>query len=104
MASKTLTRAMDFSLDYAAALSVMPSQHFGEFGVIAGKRYDKVVGINLAGGQSAHAFVDRTTGDVYKAAGWSAPAKIIKGNLRDEDRRADLLARAEKSSGYLYSN
>lgn len=104
MATKTLTRAMDFSLDYAEALCGMASQHFAEFAVIAGKRYDKVVGINPAGGQSAHAFVDRTTGDVYKAAGWSAPAKTLKGNVRDDDRRADLIARAAKSSAYLYSN
>jgi len=30
-----------------------------------------------------YAFIDRTTGDVFKAASWSAPAKGARGNLFD---------------------
>ncbi|SDK44702.1 DUF7717 family protein [Bradyrhizobium ottawaense] len=33
---------------------------------------------------SAFAFVDKKTGDVLKAAGWSTPAKHARGNVFDE--------------------
>ena len=32
-------------------------------------------------GRSVHCFIDNATGDVYKAAGWKAPAKGIRGNI-----------------------
>lgn len=33
---------------------------------------------------SVHSFVDKTTGDVFKAAGWKGPAKGARGNVHDE--------------------
>jgi hypothetical protein len=33
--------------------------------------------------RSAHAFLDRASGDVLKAAGWKAPAKGARGNIFD---------------------
>lgn len=33
---------------------------------------------------SAHAFIDRTTGDVLKPATWKAPAKHARGNIFDD--------------------
>lgn len=33
--------------------------------------------------RSAHAFIDRTTGDVLKPAGWKTPAKGVRGNIHD---------------------
>lgn len=43
-----------------------------------GKRYAKIV-VN----GSARAFIDIETGDIYKSASWSQPAKGIRGNLFD---------------------
>lgn len=34
--------------------------------------------------RSAHAFIDKTTGDVLKPAGWKTPAKGSRGNIHDE--------------------
>jgi hypothetical protein len=34
--------------------------------------------------RSAWAFVDKTTGDVLKAASWKKPAKHARGNIFDE--------------------
>lgn len=34
---------------------------------------------------SAHAFVDKTNGDVLKPASWKAPAKGARGNIFDAD-------------------
>lgn len=49
-----------------------------------GKRYVKVVkGTPGTDGKSVFCFVERSTGDVYKAASWKAPAKGIRGNIRN---------------------
>jgi len=44
-----------------------------------GKRY-----VKLIRNGSVHCFVDKTNGDVLKAAGWKAPAKHARGNIFDE--------------------
>lgn len=50
-----------------------------------GKRYYKICrsrdGINPT---SAYAFVDKSTGDLYKPASWNAPAIHIRGNINDD--------------------
>ena len=33
---------------------------------------------------SVHAFVDKNTGEVYKPAGWKAPAKHVRFDMRDD--------------------
>lgn len=45
---------------------------------VMGTRYIKILR-----GNSAHAFIDRSNGDVLKAASWRAPAKHARGNLYD---------------------
>ena len=48
---------------------------------------------------SAYAFVDKVTGEVYKAASWSAPAKGVRGTV------AELLtdtSRCDPYGGWLY--
>jgi hypothetical protein len=53
------------------------------YSVEMGKRYAKVISTTYGGkGQrSAFAFVDLQTGDIYKPASWSAPAKGSRGNI-----------------------
>ena len=59
---------------------------------MVGSRYIKIVRrsveFNPATGRpnqsSAWAFIDRSNGDVLKAASWAAPAKVARGNLFDE--------------------
>jgi len=41
--------------------------------------------------RSAHAFIDRTNGDVLKTAGWSAPAKHARGNILAADNGLDCM-------------
>jgi len=52
--------------------------------------------------RSVHAFVDPTTGDVYKAAGWKSPAKHVRYNLLDDDSFADMLDKVDPFGAYLY--
>ena len=55
-----------------------PSLQKEDFSYRKGRRYIKVIR-----GGSVHCFVDRTNGDVLKAASWSTPAKHARGNIFD---------------------
>lgn len=49
-----------------------------------------------------HAFVDPTTGDVFKPAGWKAPAKGARFNLVDAGSFDRLLSVLDGTGSYLY--
>ena len=50
-----------------------------------------------------HLFVDKVTGDVYKAASWKAPAKGVRYNLLDDTSREEMYKRADFAGSYLYA-
>ena len=95
-----------------------PEDHPDYFTFIIGKRYLKVVvmeykddaqygRINAAPAgyvaASVHAFIDKKTGDVFKAAAWSAPAKGVRYNILTQTET--VLKRAGNDGGfggYLY--
>lgn len=60
--------------------------------------------------RSAHAFIDRQTGAVYKPQTWKAPAKGKDGkpaeryNLLNPASRTLLFERCEFTGGYLYAD
>ena len=51
---------------------------------------------------SVHSFVDRKTGDLYKAAGWAAPAKGVRGNIVTDLK--SIAERMDPYGGYLYKH
>lgn len=55
------------------------------FSTIQGKRFTKIT-CKTYGQTSVHCFVETATGDIYKAAGWSSPAKGVRGNINDEQK------------------
>ena len=73
-----------------------------EFYIKKGKRYLKVIMKDSGSSQSVHAFVDRETGDVYKAASWKAPAKHVRYDLRIIKDREYVLENCDWAGGYLY--
>jgi hypothetical protein len=49
-----------------------------------GKKFIKVCSEQIGSrGSSAWCFIDKTNGDVLKAASWAAPAKHARGNIFD---------------------
>ena len=85
------------------------------FKVYSGKRYYKIVQQEFETweksryyGQyrdsSVHCFVDKETGDVYKPASWSAPAKHIRFTFQNVDHLKFLLNpdNVGWAGGYLY--
>ena len=72
------------------------------FTIETGRKYLKVIMNDCTGSSSVHAFVDKKTGELYKPAGWRAPAKHVRGNLLDSASREDVLSRCDWAGGYLY--
>ena len=66
-----------------------------------GRKYVKVVQNDTTHtGRSVHSFIDKATGDLYKPAGWKAPAKDARYNLiRDA---ATLKKVIDPYGSYLY--
>lgn len=66
-------------------------------------KYSRIVQADADGtARSVHAFLDVRTGDIYKAAGWKAPAKHVRFNLLDDESFAELLATCDWAGRYLY--
>jgi hypothetical protein len=73
------------------------------FEIVEGKKYLKVVQtIKAVGRQTVHAFVDKATGDVYKAATWKQPAKIVRYNLLNDESFNDMIEKCDWAGSYLY--
>jgi hypothetical protein len=47
-------------------------------------KYYRVEEWEMGRAGSIHAFIDIATGDIFKPAGWKAPAKGARGNIRDQ--------------------
>ena len=69
-----------------------------KFRIQSGKKYYKVIqqdfdtfrDRNEYRDGGVHAFVDKKTGEVYKAASWKSPAKYVRYDLRIIEDRAKL--------------
>ena len=68
----------------------------------SGRKYHKIMMECDDGARSVHAFVDKKTGEVYKAASWKAPAKIVRYRLLEIASREECFARADWAGSYLY--
>jgi len=51
-----------------------------KFSTDVGRKFIRIVQTNDSGGRSVHCFIDMD-GNIYKAAGWNAPAKGIRGSI-----------------------
>jgi len=72
-----------------------------DFFIEEGRKYLKIV-MDARGSKSVHAFVDKKTGEVYKAASFKSPAKGVRYDLRLIKDREWLLEKADWAGGYLY--
>ena len=73
-----------------------------KFYIESGRKYHKIIMETGAGSRSVHAFVDKKTGEVYKAASFKAPAKGVRFNLLMIESREECFKRADWAGGYLY--
>jgi len=73
-----------------------------KFYIESGRKYHKIIMETGSGSRSAHAFVDKKTGEVYKSASWKSPAKGVRYNLLIISDREKCLENADWAGGYLY--
>jgi hypothetical protein len=69
-----------------------------QYTVTTGRKYHKIIDAN-----SVHCFVDKNTGEVYKAASYKAPAKGVRYDLRLIEDFDWLLSHADWCGRYLYA-
>jgi hypothetical protein len=72
------------------------------YALISGRKYHKVMQCVDGQTESVHAFIDKKTGEVYKAASYKAPAKGVRFDLRLIEQREWLLENADWAGSYLY--
>ncbi len=96
--------ANDINMDYHQSKIdyIMDNGADIEFYVKRGRRYLKVMMKDSGGHGSVHAFIDRSSGNVFKPASINAPAKGIRYNILKEGDREYLYTHADWSGGYLY--
>ena len=75
-----------------------------QFTVDTGRKYHKIMMTTDGGNRSVHCFIDKKTGEVYKAASIKAPAKGVRFDLRVITEREFVLANCDWAGGYLYKN
>mgnify|MGYP001180175774 CR=1 FL=1 len=83
-----------------------------KFRIQKGKKYYKIIqqdfdtfrDRNEYRDGGVHCFVNKKTGEIYKAASWSAPAKYVRYDMRIITQREYVLnpANCGWSGGYLY--
>ena len=98
-------------LRYSEILCEALMQHFQsshpnsdpyKFYIESGRKYHKLIMETNGNSRSVHAFVDKNSGAVYKAASWKSPAKGVRYYLLDDNSREECFARCDWSGGYLY--
>ena len=74
------------------------------YALISGRKYHKVMQCVDGQTESVHCFINRKSGEVYKAASIKAPAKGVRFNLLIIEEREFVLENCDWAGGYLYKN
>lgn len=110
MTTKTAMNADAAISLFAVEVQAMVNEHFAKhFAILTpptitvewGRKYAKIVKIDAGGYRSVHSFVDRTNGDILKAATWAAPAKHARGSVLAATTAARLSAVSPYGANYL---
>jgi hypothetical protein len=86
-----------------------PTMTGSTFSIINGRKYLKVVETAREGGRSVHAFIDKSNGDLIKAAGWHAPQRdkdglAVRGNIATEEGRTAIWTRLLANPRDIYGH
>ena len=73
-----------------------------KFTIEEGRKYLKIMQTDTSDGRAVHAFVDKKTGELYKAASYKAPAKGVRFDLRLIQQREWVFENCDWAGGYLY--
>ena len=93
---------MNFKQRNRGVVAGRPAPEYKFYIQEGGRKYHKIVMEYDNGSKSVHAFIDKKTGDVYKAASFKAPAKGVRFNLCIMSDREWLMENADWAGSYLY--
>lgn len=102
---------MSIAADFAKALNEkfpVVNPWDDSFGITEGAKFDRITRERDGQARSVHAFVEKSTGKLVKAAGWKAPAKRSSGelqskfNLSTPEGFAEAVEAADQYGSYLY--
>lgn len=73
-----------------------------------GRKYDKIIASDRYGSRHVHAFVERETGALLKAASWKAPQRdkdgiAVRYMLDTPEGFFEAIEAADQFGGYLYA-
>lgn len=100
---------MSYATEFATALEAKFEQD--SFTVEPGRKFDKIVQSDKKfGGRGVHAFIEKNTGLLIKAATWKAPQKSIKHptgfavryDISTFEGFTEAINKADRFGGYLY--
>ena len=74
-----MEQELNFFFDFVANL--LQNKNYS-LEVTSGRRYHKLIMVR-GNNRSVWAFVNLETGDIFKAASWTAPAKHARGNINN---------------------
>ena len=85
----------------------MPAEWETKYIYETGRKYFKVIRVedeykSNDEHRCVEAFIDRQTGDIFKPASWSRPAKGARFNLLDQDSLFELFSDLDPFGGHLY--
>ena len=85
----------------------MPAKWETKYIYETGRKYFKVVRVedeykSNDEHRCVEAFIDRKTGDIFKPASWSRPAKGARFNLLDQDSLFECFENLDPFGGHLY--
>lgn len=90
---------------YVKSLNEMSAQgkmYDKVFSVSNGRKYAKVISSAGENQNFVFCFIDRKTGDVYKAATWKSPAKNVRYTITDEESAQELAHKSDAYGSFLY--
>lgn len=98
-----------FLISAAAKFDAMDANWKTDFRVDKGRKYSRVAIArflardgNKERNWSAYFFVDNQTGDIFKAAGWKAPAKGVRFNIFHNAGLEAMTRACDPYTGFLY--
>ena len=103
MHRENIMRGNDDSEYHAASIEKLitgSDEALPEYVISEGKKYYKIVMQDNQ--RSVHAFVNKSNGDVYKAASWASPVRDARYNLLLDDARMVLFNAVDPFGSYLY--
>jgi len=87
---------LDNFMNHLNHMMAKPDHYWYDY-TTRGSKYFKII-MNSDNSRSVYCFVDKRNGNIFKSAGWKAPAKGVRGSILN----VDSYINSDWSGGWLY--